>query len=79
VVEGFARVYELIVSFITLSSARALALGASILRLLGLVPDDLSVRLLSVGGKAGSSLGGILRSLQGEQFLSKPSRQRSGD
>jgi hypothetical protein len=68
VVEGFARVYELIVSFITLSSARALdgALRASILRLLGLVPDDLSVRLLSVGGKAGSSLGGILRSLQGE-------------
>jgi hypothetical protein len=44
-VEGFARVYELIVSFITLSSARALdgALGASILRLLDLVPDDLSV------------------------------------
>jgi hypothetical protein len=44
VVEGFARVYELIVSF-TLSGARALddALGASILRLLSLVPDDLFI------------------------------------
>jgi hypothetical protein len=45
VVKGFARVHELIVSFITSSGARALdgALGASILRLLGLVPDDLFV------------------------------------
>jgi hypothetical protein len=45
VVEGFARVCELIVSFVTLSGARALdgALGASILRLLGLVPDDLFI------------------------------------
>jgi hypothetical protein len=45
VVEGFARVYKLIVSFITLSGARALdsALGASILRLLGLVLDDLFI------------------------------------
>jgi hypothetical protein len=45
VVEGFARVCELIVSFITLSGAQALdgALGASILRLLSLVPDDLFI------------------------------------
>jgi hypothetical protein len=45
VVEVFARVHELIISFITLSGARALdgALGASILRLLGLIPVDLFV------------------------------------
>jgi hypothetical protein len=45
VVEGFARVYELIVSVITLSGARALdgALGASILHLLSLILDDLFV------------------------------------
>jgi hypothetical protein len=45
VVEGFARVHELIVSFIASSGARALdgALGASILHLLGLIPDDLLV------------------------------------
>jgi hypothetical protein len=42
VVEGFARVFELIVSFIALSGARALGGGrrTSVLHLLGFVPDN---------------------------------------
>jgi hypothetical protein len=74
--EGFARVYELIISFIAASGARALdgGLGASILHLLSIVPDDLVIRLRSVSGKASPALGRILRGLQGEQVLPGPSR-----
>jgi hypothetical protein len=71
VIEGLTRVYELIISFIASSGARALdgGLGASILRLLSIVPDDLIIGLCSVSGKAGPALGRILRGLQGEQIL----------
>jgi hypothetical protein len=59
VIEGLALVYELIISFIAMSGARALdgGLGASILLLLSIVPDDLVIRLRSVSGKAGPALG----------------------
>jgi hypothetical protein len=69
--EGLTQVYELLTSFITMSGAGALdgGLGASILHLLSLVPND----------KAGLTLGRILRSLQGKQVLPRPSKQRSGD
>jgi hypothetical protein len=42
VVEGFVRVYELIVSFVTLGGARALdgGLRTSVLYLLVFIPDD---------------------------------------
>jgi hypothetical protein len=81
VIEGLARVYELTISSIASSGTRALDgdLGASILCLLSIVPDDLIIGLRSVSGKAGPVLGQILRSLQGEQILLGPSRQRSDD
>jgi hypothetical protein len=45
VIERLARVYELIIPFIAMSGARALdgGLGASILHLLSIVPDDLVI------------------------------------
>jgi hypothetical protein len=76
VIEGLARVYELIIPFIASSGARALdgGLGASILHLLSIILDDLIIRLRSVSGKAGPALGQILRGLQGKQVLPGPSR-----
>jgi hypothetical protein len=58
VTEGFARVYELLTSFIAMSGARALdgGLGASVLHLLSFVPNDLVIRFCSVSGKAGPAL-----------------------
>jgi hypothetical protein len=77
-VEGFARVYELVVSFITLSGARALdgGLRTSVLYLLSLVLDNFIIRFGSISGKAGSALGQIFRRLQGKQILLGPSKQR---
>jgi hypothetical protein len=59
VIKGLARVYELVISFIASSGARALdgGLGASILHLLSIIPDDLVIGLRSVSGKAGPALG----------------------
>jgi hypothetical protein len=57
--EGLTRVYELLTSFIAMSGAGALdgGLGASVLHLLSLVPNDLVIRFRSVSGKAGLALG----------------------
>jgi hypothetical protein len=57
--EGLTRVYELLTSFIAMSGAGALdgSLGASVLHLLGHVPNNLVIRLRSVSGKAGPALG----------------------
>jgi hypothetical protein len=45
VVERFARILELIISFIALSGARALSGGlrTSVLHLLGFIPDDFAI------------------------------------
>jgi hypothetical protein len=62
VVEEFTRVFELVVSFITLGGARALngGLRTGILHLLGFVPDNFVIRFGSVSGKAGLALSQIL-------------------
>jgi hypothetical protein len=54
-------------------------MGASILLLLGIVPNDLVVRLCSVSGKAGSALGQVFCSLQSKQVLPEPNKQGSDD
>jgi hypothetical protein len=57
--EGLTRVYELLTSFIAMSGAGVLdgGLGASVLHLLSLIPNDIVIRFRSVGGKAGPALG----------------------
>jgi hypothetical protein len=80
-VEEFARVFELVISFIALGGAGALddGLRASILRLLGLIPDNFIIRFGSIGGKASLTLSQILCRLQSEQVLPEPSSQRLVD
>jgi hypothetical protein len=52
---------------------------ASVLLLLGIVPNDLIVRLRSISGKASSALGRVFCSLQSKQVLPEPNKQRSDD
>jgi hypothetical protein len=68
VVEESARVFELVVSFITLGGAGALngGLRTNVLHLLGFVLDNFIIRFGSISGKAGLTLSQILCRLQSE-------------
>jgi hypothetical protein len=74
VTEGLTRIFELFTSFIAVGSARTLDndVGAGILVLLGVIPNNLVVRICPVDGKAGLTQGQVLCSLQSKQVLPKP-------
>jgi hypothetical protein len=71
VAEGLTQIYELFTSFIAVGGARTLdgSVGAGSLILLGIVPNDLIIRLHPVGGKAGLTQGRVLCGLQSKQVL----------
>jgi hypothetical protein len=76
VAEGLTRIYELFTSFVAVGGAQTLdgGMGAGILVLLGIIPNDLVVRLCPVGSKAGLTQGQVLYGLQSKQVLPEPDK-----